>query len=284
MSNEKAESRRRFLRRGLGLGAALLFGRVAVSLCFERKWLRVSRVTVPLPSLPDALDGFTICQLSDLHRGSFVPEEHIRRGVALASSLNPDLTVVTGDFVTWAADFAPSCSAALSSLRAVYGVYGVLGNHDYWTKEVEAVADQLERGGVSLLVNRSVPLTVNGVTWWLGGVDDVWAGDADLDATLRDVPEGAFRILLCHEPDFADRAAERNIPLQLSGHSHGGQVDLPLIGPLVLPLHGRKYPKGLQRIAHSSSLVYTNVGLGVIAIPVRLNCRPEVTLLTLKRS
>jgi len=281
-TNETAtNSRRKFLRYALGGGAALVGGRVLLSLFFERNWLTVYRVTVSLPSLPPALNGFTICQLSDLHRGPVVSEEHIRRAAEIAMSLNADLIAVTGDFVSGEAANALSCAAALAGLRARYGVYGVLGNHDYWTQDVEAVADAVTRGGVQLLTNRAVRLNVHGVHWWLCGVDDVWAGEPNLDAALQYVPDGAFRILLCHEPDFADESAKRNIPLQISGHSHGGQVRLPLIGGFVLPPYGRKYPMGLQRVPNSSTLVYTNVGVGTIIPPIRMNCRPEVTLMTL---
>ena len=116
----------------------------------------------------------------------------------------------------------------------------------------------------------------------MGRLADVWGRKPDLEAALAGVPKGAFRLLLCHEPDYADIAAARRIPLQLSGHSHGGQVRLPLLGAPILPYLGRKYPIGLQR-AGTSTLVYTNVGVGTIAPPVRFNCRPEVTQLTLRR-
>lgn len=274
-------SRRKFLRYALRGGAALGGGYVGWSLFYERHRLTVYRVIVPLANLPPALNGFTICQLSDLHRGPVVSEEHIRRAVEMAMSLNADLIAVTGDFVSEKVRYAASCAAALAGLRARYGVYGVLGNHDYWTRDVGAVADTVTRGGIQLLTNRAVRLNVKGFNWWLCGVDDVWAGEPNLDNTLQYVSERDFKILLCHEPDFADDAAKRNIPLQISGHSHGGQVRLPLIGGPILPYLGRKYPIGLQQVENSSTLVYTNVGVGSIIPPVRLNCRPEVTLMTL---
>ncbi len=141
----------------------------------------------------------------------------------------------------------------------------------------------LHRAGIHMLVNAAVPLEVKSTRWWLGGVDDLWSGRPDLTVTFAQVPAEEFRILLCHEPDFADHAAAAGIPFQISGHSHGGQVRLPLLGAPVLPRHGRNYPIGLQQIGATDSLVYTNVGLGVIAPPVRFGCRPEVTVLTLTR-
>jgi predicted MPP superfamily phosphohydrolase len=166
-----------------------------------------------------------------------------------------------------------------------------LGNHDYWTGATKALSALLRRASIELLVNRAVPVRDRGETLWLGGLDDMWAGKADLVATFRRVPLGAFRVLLCHEPDFADHAARTGLPLQLSGHSHGGQMIIPFIGPFpyVLPLYGRKYPLGLQRVTRGETLVYTNVGLGLLALPhpfpeFRINCPPEVTQMTLRRA
>jgi len=275
-------SRRTLLRQSAWGMTALLGGGGALSVYGERHWPRVVRVTISPDGLPPALDGYTICQLSDLHRGLLVSEDFIRKAVGVANSLRPDLTVVTGDFVSDRARFARSCGAALSGLQARQGVFGVLGNHDYWNEDPEAVSATLQRSGIQLLTNRSVALQHRGITWSLCGVDDWWAGKPDLDAALADVREGAFKVLLCHEPDPADEAALRGIPLQLSGHTHGGQVLLPGRRPLVTPDFGHKYPVGLQRVKGSATQVYTNTGLGVIFPPIRINCPPEVTLITLR--
>jgi predicted MPP superfamily phosphohydrolase len=274
-------SRRRFLKRA-ALGAAGLLGGGALwTLGLEPRSLAIRRVTVRLPGLPAALDGLTIGQLSDLHAGRLVSEGHIRRAAELVMSLSPDLLVLTGDYVWHGAEHAKTCARALSILKAPYGVFGVLGNHDLWTGDVVRVIGSLAGIGVKMLVNGSARLEVRGTPWWLCGMDDMWSGKPDLDAALAGVPEEAFRLLLCHEPDYADTAAARGIPLQLSGHSHGGQVRLPFLGAPILPYLGQKYPIGLQR-AGDSTLVYTNVGVGVIAPPVRFNCRSEVTRLTLR--
>ncbi|MCC2669259.1 MAG: metallophosphoesterase [Armatimonadetes bacterium] len=197
-------------------------GGSVASLFGERNWLRVSRVTISPAGLPAALDGYTICQISDLHRGLLVSEEFIRRGAELANSLKPDLTVVTGDFISDMSRYAVSCAEALSVLRAPDGVFGVLGNHDYWNDDPGAVSAAVERKGIQLLTNRSVTLRRGDVPWSLCGVDDWWAGKPDLGQALANVPAGAFKILLCHEPDPADEAARVGFPLQLSGHTHGG--------------------------------------------------------------
>jgi predicted MPP superfamily phosphohydrolase len=280
----RSPRRRRFLRRSLIGGAALLGGGALWSIFGERTWLTVRRVTVPVPALPLDLDGFTICHLSDLHRGPFVSEGEVRDSVEMAMRLKPDLIVLTGDYVSLKARYAESCASALSSLSAPHGVYGTLGNHEYWTRRVGAVTDALEHAGIMMLVNRSARITVGGTDWWLCGLDDAWAGMPDLDETLAGVPDEAFKILLCHEPDFADEAAGRGIPLQLSGHSHGGQVRLPRLGAIRLPYMAFKYPYGLQRVEGADMLVYTTAGVGVTVVPFRINCRPEVAFLTLERS
>ncbi len=284
-------SRRTFLRSLIGASSVVVAAGLAADALAEPHQIRVRRISVPVPALPAALDGLTIGQLSDLHRGPYVSEEHIRRAAEIVTSLQPDVIVLTGDFVSVSAQYAASCMDALAALSAPYGLFAVLGNHDYWTGEVRAVRQTVERRGVEVLVNRSVLLRRGGTDWWISGVDDVWSGRPDLGAALLRVPEEGFRILLCHEPDFADTASRVGIPLQLSGHSHGGQVIVPGVGPIVLPPYGERYPIGLRRVQGSGTLVYTNVGVGLIAwelgpmaLAVRWNCPPEVTLLTLRRA
>jgi predicted MPP superfamily phosphohydrolase len=273
-------SRRTFLKRA-ALAAVTFAGAASLyTLAEEPSWLTVYRVRAPIPSLPPALDGFTIGQLSDLHFGRYVPAAHVRRASEMLAALQPDLTVLTGDFVWGGADAGHIDREALAPLQGRHGIYASLGNHDYWSTDAPGITRTLTDLGIGVLVNASTRLRVAGLDWWLCAVDDVWAGKPDLDAALRGVPPDAFRLFLCHEPDYADKAAARGIPLQLSGHSHGGQVRLPLIGAPMLPPLAHKYPIGLQRIGTTDSFVYTNVGVGVTA-PVRFRCRPEVTLMTL---
>lgn len=278
-------SRRTVLRRAAwGGGVALGLGGLGNAFN-ERHHPQVRRVTVHLPALPPALQGFTICQLSDLHLGPLVRAGYLRRCVETAMTLNADLVALTGDYLSgYDRRDIVGCGTPLTGLRARHGVYAVLGNHDYWSGDPEAVTDALRRAGAEVLVNRSARLNSRGVDCWLSGVDDVWGGKPDLDRAVQDVPAGAFNLLLCHAPDFADQAAKRGVPLQLSGHSHGGQVRVPGAGALILPQYGRRYPAGLQRVAGASTQVYTSVGLGVIFPPIRLNCPPEITLLTLSRT
>jgi predicted MPP superfamily phosphohydrolase len=132
-----------------------------------------------------------------------------------------------------------------------------------------------------VLVDEYVRIPTGGGDLWLVGVDDPWATGDNLDRALQGIPDGVMRVLLAHEPDYADRASERQIPLQLSGHSHGGQVRLPFLGAPILPYMGTRYPIGLQRVPGTLTQVYTNRGIGMVQPAVRFNCRPEVTILRL---
>ena len=167
----------------------------------------------------------------------------------------------------------------LAQVRARAGIVGCLGNHDLGT-DPAYVSAVLESHGISVLRNRSIPLEREGARLWLAGLDDVLEGKPDLTLALKGVPAAEPVVLLAHEPDFADYVAHAD--LQLSGHSHGGQIRIPLLGAPYLPAMGRKYPRGLRQIGPLS--LYTNVGLGTIVVPMRLDCPPEVTLITLRRA
>jgi predicted MPP superfamily phosphohydrolase len=261
-----------------GAAGAALGGSVYTTL-IEPQWLSVERIDVPLARLPRDLDGFTIAQLSDLHLGPYVGAEEIRSAVAATNQLEPDLIVLTGDYVTREADRMDECATELRALSAPSGVFSVLGNHDYWSGP-EHITRALESNSIPVLINSAVPIERNGTRLWIAGVDDVWERRADLDSTLRLVPSTELTVLLAHEPDYAELAKHHPVDLQLSGHSHGGQVRLPYWGAPILPYLGKQYPIGMKQA--DSMWVYTNRGIGVVSPPVRFNCRPEITLLTLR--
>ncbi len=273
-------TRRKFLRlaaaAGVELGAFVLGGIYAA---VEPRWLAVERVTIRLANLPDALRGLTIAQISDLHYGLFSNTGNAAQAVNTVLALEPDLIVVTGDYVLVSANHAGPCAAELARLRAPLGVFTILGNHDHWT-DAAVVSRALMEAGLPLLRNEGRLIEANGGAFWLAGVDDVWERHADLDAALEGAPQDVIKILLAHEPDYADEVAtDGRVSLQLSGHSHGGQVRLPFLGAPVLPYLAHKYPYGLRRVG--TMWLYTNRGIGVIAPPIRFNCRPEATLITL---
>lgn len=208
----------------------------------------------------------------------------------MVNDLRPDLIVLTGDFVSEpflsrdrerAASAAEPCAKLLRQMQAPYGRWAVLGNHDVNTVP-DRITDSLRSQGIQVLINQSVPIEGNGARFWLGGVDDELERQPDLDGTLRNIPSDECVVLMAHEPDYADHVTNHPVDLQLSGHTHGGQVRLPFLGPLYLPPLGRKYVWGLYKIGELT--LYTNQGLGTVNLPVRMNCPPEITLLTLRRA
>ncbi len=251
----------------------------------------LTRLEIPLQRLPEAFNGFTIAQLSDFHYDDFSSIHAIRAAIQMVNQAQPDLVALTGDFITvplfrghfhrgeHALEQAEPCAQELSGLRSRLGSLAVLGNHDA-KADPERISRVLQSHGIPVLRNRAIPLEKDGARIWVAGVDDVMEGYDDVDAALQGVPANEAVVLLVHEPDVANRVARYPVDLQLSGHSHGGQVWLPLIGAPWLPPLARRYPRGMHKIRGLT--LYTNIGLGTIRLPVRVNCPPEVTLVTLR--
>jgi len=257
----------------LGIAASWYAWRV------ETRWLRLIRLRLPIPGLPPAFDGYRIVHLSDLHLGVELNHHQLPLIVATANREQPDMIAITGDFATGGRDGLIAGSAPLARLRAPDGVWGVPGNHDL-VVGIERVAHMLDRAGIGLLTNRHHVLRREEATLTLAGVDDVVRGVPDLKAALCGAPHDAPVILLVHAPDYAPVAAsDPRIALQLSGHTHGGQIRLPGNLPLVLPLGGRMYPAGLYRVGNLA--VYVTTGTGTGRFVFRLNCRPEIAVITL---
>lgn len=241
--------------------------------------LRCEQVTVPLPDLPPGLAGLRIGFLTDNHHDPRRPLSMLARGVDLLNAVAPDIILLGGDYVVSRAVGFESCAALLGRLRAPLGVYGILGNHDYHAGG-DLIAAKLAAAGPVVLRNAAVRLlTPGGDPFWLVGLDDALHGRIDPTEALAGVPTDEFRLLLAHEPDVADHLGRERVGLQLSGHTHGGQVVLPGIGAPLLPALGRRYLRGLSQ--SPTHPVYTSRGLGTVPPYVRLNCPPEVTVLTL---
>ncbi len=246
----------------------------------ETRWLRITRLTVRIPGLPTEFAGYRIVHLSDLHLGVRMNEARLPWVIAAANRERPDLIVITGDFVTGGRDSLRTGSELLGGLCAPDGVWGVLGNHDYMVG-AGRVAAMLDRAGIGLLVNAAHTLPRGSAALSLAGIDDMIHGAPSLQMALRDVPPGRATILLSHAPDFAPRAAaDPRVVLQLSGHSHGGQVRLPGLRPPVLPRGGKAYPQGLYTIGGLQLFVTVGTGTGWLAL--RFGCRPEIAVLTLQ--
>lgn len=268
-------------------GAAVALG--ADGFLIEPNLPKVVRQEIALQRWPQRMDGFTVALLSDFHYDPYFSVHPLRAAIGIVNELRPDLIVLTGDFVSippfgnhrdGARDAEP-CAQLLRQMRAPYGLSAVMGNHDDET-DPSRVTAALRESGIRVLRNQSVPIEKDGTRFWLAGIDDLLGRTADLTATLHGIPSDEATILLAHEPDYADYVASYPVDLQLSGHSHGGQIRIPLLPPLYLPKLGRKYISGRYQIR--SLALYTNPGLGTVAIPMRLNCAPEITLLTLRRS
>lgn len=244
----------------------------------EPELLRLERVRIPIPGLGPALDGFKIALLADFHLYPNTQLGLISEAVKMADATKADLAVLLGDFVQARADAIFDLAPVLARLNPRLGIVAILGNHDHW-KGPQIVAQGLREARIPLLRNAGRTLRVGDRLLYLAGLDDGWVRRSDLKAAMEKMPSDALTVLLMHEPDFADDfSADPRISLQLSGHSHGGQVRLPLWGSPFLPPYGRKYDMGLYKIR--DMWLYTNVGIGVTA-PIRLNCPPEVTEITL---
>jgi uncharacterized protein len=240
---------------------------------------RICEHTIAIPGLPAPFTGYRIAQLSDIHCGPFTPPARVRRWVERANGLGADLIVVTGDLITSGAEYVPAVAACLGELRAPDGVFGCMGNHDYFTNG-DTFARELERCGLPLLRNRGQLIERDGTRLYLCGVDDTWTHRADLGRALQGRPAGTPAVLLAHDPTLFPEAAARDVALTLSGHTHGGQFAIPLsprrwnLARLMTP-----FTAGLYQIG--SSTLYVNRGLGTTGPPVRLGVRPEIALFTL---
>ncbi len=277
-------TRRKFVRLAAITGAAALAGDATF---LAPNHPRIVRQDFFLPRWPERLNGFTIALLSDFHYDPYFSIHPLHAAIPMVNGLHPDLIVLTGDFVSVplvgsrkrAAFAAEPCARLLRQMTAPHGLWAILGNHDIDTDRKHVTA-ALQAESIQVLTNQSQPIERDGARIWLAGVNDPLTRNADLPKTLRGVPAGEAVILLAHEPDFADQAARFPIDLQLSGHSHGGQIRIPFLPPLYLPKMARKYVLGTYHIGPLT--LYTNAGLGTIGVPMRLNCPPEITLLTLR--
>lgn len=284
MSPPIATTRRRFLAGTAAAGLAALAGD---SFLLEPNRPRIFRREFFLTRWPERLNGFTIALLSDFHYDPIFSCHPLHAAIPMVNGLRPDLILFAGDYVTvptfgnhaQAALAAEPCARLLSQMSAPLGLWAVLGNHDEGTDRKRVIA-ALQSQNIQVLANRSHPIERDGARFWVAGVNDVLSRSADLPKTLRGIPADEPVVLLAHEPDYADVVSKYPVDLQLSGHSHGGQIRLPFLPPLYLPLLAEKYYWGTYRIGPLT--LYTNAGLGTIGVAMRLNCPPEITLLTIR--
>jgi len=277
--------RRRFSLKALATLATggLLASAATASYAFgiEPAWIERVPVSLILPRLAPAFDGYRIVLFSDIHLGDGLDRDRLETIVGMVNRLLPDLIAITGDFVARDGHLhAPTLAAVLGDLSARDGVVAVLGNHDY-DAGAAVVRHALAAAGIRELGNAVHTIERGSSRLHIAGVDDLMARKARLDRVLVALPTEGAAILLAHEPDFADiSAATGRFDLQLSGHSHGGQVVLPFYGSLYLPPFAERYPSGRYQVGHM--VQYTTRGVGTERLRVRFRCRPEITVLTLR--
>ncbi len=269
------------LRKALAGGALLGVGGLFYAREVETRWLEVRPVGIALPRLAPEFDGYRVVQIGDIHLEDWTKPRLLNRMMDLVNLQGPDLIAITGDFLSYSVDpgVPRRLVEVLKRLRARDGVVAVMGNHDYLT-DVDLVRRCLRESGVIELRNNVRTMSRGNASLHVSGVDDVMEGRSRLDLVLKKLPGDGAAVLLAHEPDFADvSAATGRFDLQLSGHSHGGQVRLPFHGPVFLPPFSQRYDNGLYEVG--DMLQYTNRGLGFVDARLRFLCRPEITVLTL---
>jgi uncharacterized protein len=244
----------------------------------EPKWLAVERIEVVFPKLDRAFNGYRIVQISDLHAGDGIDRAQLEKVVAIVNEQNPDLVVITGDHVSRLPRQHVELLDTLAKLRSRDGIFSVLGNHDVYN-DPAPIRAAIAKAGITLLENTIQTIVRKSATLHIAGVGDVFAEQDRLDLVLAQLPPTGAAIMLAHEPDFADNAAAtRRFGLQLSGHSHGGQIRIPFYGGY-LPEYARKYPIGRYQVGQM--VQYTNRGIGTIKLYSRFNCRPEISVFDL---
>jgi predicted MPP superfamily phosphohydrolase len=245
---------------------------------------------IPLPRLPQAFEGFRIAQLSDIHIGPFMPEEQIRKYVGMTNALKPDMVVLTGDFVTFDAKTQYAVVDALAGLQAPFGIFGCLGNHDAWSNAEDSITELFRQRGVRILRTEVATIRIQDHAINLIGTDfqsHRRFGSSPPVANLLGnivplIQRDRVNILLSHNPDTFDRAAELGIDLSMAGHTHGGQAALEFISPEIAPSRlVTPYVAGWFRKPGGN--LYVNRGIGTIGVPIRLGAPPEITIYQLTR-
>lgn len=275
---------RRYKFRLLKLIQFLLLVCTSLFLCsmyahkIEPFWFEVKQIEVTLPHLDRAFAGYRIVQISDLHAGDIINRKQLNSVIDAVNEQKPDLVVITGDHVSRLPRRHVDLLDIYARLHARDGALAILGNHDVYN-DAKPIRTALKMNGIKLLENDVYTLKRDKATLHIAGVGDVFAQEDKLDRVLAQLPPTGAAIMLAHEPDFADEvAATKRFGLQLSGHSHGGQIRLPFFDGYV-PELAQKYPLGRYQVG--DMIQYTNRGIGSVKIYARFNCRPEISVFTL---
>ena len=268
-----AMTRRAALKTLIATGVGAATGTAAYGFLYGRHELTVTRVTIGVRGLPTALGGLRLGLLTDIHRSALVPHDDVARAAAMLVQEKPDLIVLGGDYVTWGdRDYVGPAADALAPLTAPQGVFAILGNHD----DDHDMPAALARNNVQVLKDTRTRLTIRGETLDLAGIRFWTKRQMDIAPILRG--SAPATILLAHDPRRIVEASALNVPLVLSGHTHGGQVVLPIVGAWA----AQKFPVAEGILRRGSTMMFVSRGVGTIYVPVRVNCPPEVAVITLE--
>jgi predicted MPP superfamily phosphohydrolase len=270
-------NRRQFIKRGMFWG----FGALMASYPFfiERHLFQINTYKIPVPNLPRAFNGFTIVQLTDLHYGFLMSMAVVKKLLNNANSIKRDIIVCTGDYIHERNSHKETDTLwpELSRLTAPHGVYSVLGNHDHWSDFSRSLY-WLEKSGQNVR-HKAIPIIKGSEKIWIGGCGDYTEDEIGMDKAFRNVPPNDCKIVLAHNPDTADTLFRTRVDLIISGHTHGGQVNIPFVGTPILPVRNKRYSSGF--IPTPSTHLFISKGLGCAILPVRFNCLPEIAVLKL---
>lgn len=281
MSQDKRSSKRRLLTRrkfiygAMGLAAADAF-------FVEPNISHISKHNHELPFLPSSLNGLKVVHLTDLHYKPDKDENLLTTVVEKVNQINPDLILLTGDYVDHDTSGIDPMLDILAKLKPKHGILACMGNHDGWTADGSYFKSKFEKQGIQFLINANTAVEINGETLYLAATDFIWSGSPDPIVTLRGIPKESPLLTMIHEPDYFDTmVAHRDQHLQLSGHTHGGQCRVPFINYAPKKVkYGKKYIYG--KYSKASSSIFVSKGLGTTAIRARFSCLPEIALHTLK--
>jgi predicted MPP superfamily phosphohydrolase len=266
--------RRRFLQAGAGSLAAAPLVFSGYGAAYASKAYGVEEVSLPFGR------PLRVIQLSDIHAGLYMTREEMGRYADLVNELNPDLLVLTGDFISNSMSYLPGCAEEMARVRTRYGTFATLGNHEHWYGNLTEIQTEFGQRGITLLNNAHRLIPTDSGPLAIAGIDDLGTGRPNLGAALRGLHPSVPTLLLSHRPEIFPQAAGRNIPLTLAGHWHGGQIKLSVLGmDLSVAQFLSPYPEGLFRLG--ASYLYVNRGIGTTGPPIRLNASPEVTLFQL---
>lgn len=248
----------------------------------EPNRLSITRREIQIKNLAPELDGFTIGQLSDFHYKPEKDHSLMEKVVAAVNAEQVDFLALTGDYITEDASVLAPLMEHISQLESKYGAAAIMGNHDGWTSARGIFRRSFEKIGIPFLINQNTKIDINGTPLHVAGSDYVWLGAPDVAKTLKGIPSDSPVIALVHEPDFFDNMrAVRDIDLQLSGHTHGGQCRVPLIGYAPVKVdYGKKYIYGHYQ--QDRSQIFVSRGTGTSGLRVRFACPPELVVLTLR--